>query len=156
MYPSPTTCARFGVDGAPVPLAGGEGVAFRVDNLVLKRTHDVAEAQWTQALLSRIEQSGFRVPEPVPITTGQWGHGEWISSAFIEGLRPVAPDWDAIADAGLRFADAAEQTRHGGREILDARAHRWAVADRFAWGEEVVELNDDASAIHEPLGAMQR
>src|SRR4051794_27987295 len=91
MGPSPEICAGFGVAGAPVALAGGEGVTFRVDDVVLKHVHDETEAEWTQALLSRIVADGFRIPEPLPTDDGRWVHEGWAASRFLEGLHPAAP-----------------------------------------------------------------
>src|SRR5438876_1099366 len=72
--PSPAVRAGFGVDGDPIAVAGGEGLTFRVSDLVLKKVHDVDEAEWTQALLSRVVPDGFRIPEPVPSRDGRWVH----------------------------------------------------------------------------------
>lgn len=156
IVPSRVVRAGFGVEGDPIAIAGGEGVTFLVGNVVLKRVHDVDEAEWTQALLSRTAQDGFRVPEPVPTDDGRWVHQGWSASRFVEGLRPAAPDWGAIVDAGLHFADAAERARDGGRETLARRTHRWALADRVAWGEAQVELDSDASDLHDQISVWLR
>lgn len=148
--------AAFGVEGDPIAAAGGEGVTFLVGDVVLKRVHDVIEAEWTQALLSRTAQDGFRLPAPVPTDDGRWVHQGWSASRFVEGLRPAAPSWETIVDAGLRFADAAERARQGGREILERRTHRWAVADRVAWGEARVELDSNASDLQNRISARLR
>jgi uncharacterized protein (TIGR02569 family) len=142
--PSQSVLEAFAVDGRPLALDGGEGVSFRVGDVVLKRVHDQAETEWTQDLLSRVEQVGFRLADPIATTAGAWVHDDWCAGRFIDGLRPAAPAWDDIADAGLRFADAAERVRDGGGEVLAARTHRWAIADRVAWDEAQVELDPDA------------
>jgi hypothetical protein len=68
---------------------------------------------------------------------------------------PLAPAWRAVAAVGLRFSDAAEAARHvGGAETLAARTHRWAVADRVAWGEAHVDLPAAASAVATELVAL--
>lgn len=141
----------FGIEGKAAALAGGEGLTFRVGEVVLKRVHDSREARWTQEVLSRIECDGFRIARPIATLDGQWVHENWAASRFIDGLRPAAPSWGAVASAGLRLADAAERVRDGGRGVLSGRTHRWAVADRVAWGEVDVELNSDASAIRSRL-----
>src|SRR4051812_38717572 len=48
LLPSRPVLAAFGAHEEPDALAGGEGLAFRAGTLVLKRVHDVGEAQWTQ------------------------------------------------------------------------------------------------------------
>lgn len=152
--PSPAVLAAFGLEGAPVAIGGGEGLSFRAGDAVLKHVHDVGEAEWTQALLSRIEQDGFRIPEPCPTVDGGWVYEGWSACRFIEGLEPAAPSWTAIAESGLRFADAAERARDGGSEVLSRRTHRWAIADRVAWGEALVELDPESLGVYGRVSAL--
>ena len=112
--PPAEVLAAFGLRGQPRLLAGGEGVAFRVQDVVLKRTIDAGEAEWTQALLHRVDPQGFRIAEPVPANDGRWVYDGWSACRFVADLRPAAPDWPAITDAGLRFCDAVECVREGG------------------------------------------
>jgi uncharacterized protein (TIGR02569 family) len=149
--PSPAVLAAFGTDGDPIAMGGGEGMSFRAGDLVLKRVHDADEAEWTQALLSRTEQDGFCIPEPVHTNEGRWVHHQWSASRFVDHLRPAAPLWRDIADAGLRFADAAEGVRDRGDESLAGRTHRWAVADRVAWGEARIALDAEAADVHQRI-----
>lgn len=112
--------------------------------LVLKPVIDVAETEWIQQLLRRVECHGFRVAEPVPTSDGRWVHEGWCASRYIADLRAAAPEWPLIIEAGLRFCDAADRARDGDDDALATRAHRWAIADRVAWGEAAVDLTDDA------------
>jgi uncharacterized protein (TIGR02569 family) len=137
-----------------VALSGGEGVSYRVGEFVLKRVDDADEAEWTQALLSRTVEDGFRLPKPRPAIESGWVHEGWTASQFLPELHPAAPAWVDVIDAGLRFADAAERARDGGREMLARRRHRWAVADRVAWGEEHVALDAEASEMLEMIEAL--
>jgi uncharacterized protein (TIGR02569 family) len=141
----------FGADHEPVPLVGGEGVTFRAGEIVIKRVHDVAEAEWVQTLLAGIDPDGFRVPAPVPTAVGDWVHEGWSASRFIADLRPAAPRWEEIARWGLRFGDAAQRSRPADSEALLQRTHRWAVADRVAWGETRADLAPEAEAVLEAL-----
>lgn len=147
LFPPAAVLTSFGVAGDPTPLGGGEGVSFRVGDVVLKRVHDTAEAEWTQSLISRVRQDGFRLPDPVSAVDGRWVHEGWSVSRFLRGLRPAAPAWRDITDAGLRFADAAEHVRDDGRDVLSRRTHRWAVADRVAWEEAAVDLVPEAREV---------
>jgi uncharacterized protein (TIGR02569 family) len=139
----PSLAARraFGIAGNPVPLGGGEAVSYLVGDAVMKRVHDPDEAAWTQALLDRVEPDGFRLPAPLPTPDGDWVHDGWTATTFEAGLRAAAPAWHDIAEIGLRFADAAERVRGGGEDVLRRRTHRWAIADRVAWGESDIELS---------------
>ena len=156
MHPEPGVATRraFGSKGEPVPLDGGEGLTFRVGDLVVKRVHDESEAAWTQQLMSQVRQEGFRIPEPVPAVDGLWVHEGWTASRFVEGLRRAAPDWAFIVDAGLCFADAVERVRIGGGDVLARRTHRWAIADRVAWGQEHVQLTSPAAEVLTSISGM--
>ncbi len=155
MTPPRRVLERFGLRGEATPLAGGEGVTFRVGEGVVKRVHDVDEAEWTQALLASIAQDGFRVAEPIVATDGSWTVDGWSGSCWLPDLRPLAPAWDAVIDAGLRFGAAAESARAGGgAEILDRRTHRWAVAEQVAWGQAEVALSHDARAVVDRVGPL--
>lgn len=155
MVPPPprAVVATFGVDDEPVALEGGEGVAFRAGDIVLKRVHDPAEAEWTQGLVATVEQDGFRVANPVPTIGGRWVCDGWVASEFIAGLQPAAPRWNDVVAWGLRFGDAAERARRTHGE-LPRRAHRWAVADRAAWGEARVPLSPEVRQVRDALLAL--
>ena len=147
LAPSRSVLRGFGIEGDPIALAGGEGLTCRVGEVVLKRIHDTDEAEWIQALLSRIEPDGYRIARPVSTGEGTWLHEGWSASRFVHGLRPAAPSWEEIGAAGLRFADAAEHVREGGSDVLSRRTHRWAMADRVAWGEQAVDLGAQATEL---------
>jgi uncharacterized protein (TIGR02569 family) len=143
----------FGASGDLERLPGGEGRVVRTGDLVLKPIDDPAESAWVQDLLARADPSAIRVAEPVPTADGAWVHDGWIASRFLEGLRPAAPAWEVVVDAGLALGDALEAARVGGEDVLAARTHRWAVADRVAWGEEAVDLAAPAAEVLDALVA---
>ena len=100
-----------------------------------------------------MQPRGFRVARPVPATGGGWLCDGWSACEWIDGLRPAAPDWPTVIAAGLDFGDAAEAVRDDG-VVLRGRTHRWAVADRVAWGEERVTLSTGARVIHGSLATL--
>ena len=118
--------------------------AFGGGDLFLKPVDDHREAAWIQDLAARLAGAEVRVPEPVATADGRWVHDGWIAFRFVPGLRPLAPDWDAVIEVGLRFGDAADAVA-GPPDVLARRTHRWAVADRVAWGEEEVTLERPAA-----------
>jgi uncharacterized protein (TIGR02569 family) len=129
-------------------------MSFRVGDFVVKRVHDASEAEWTQALLSRTEQDGFRIPDPIQTADGRWVHDGCSASRFVPGLRSAVPMWNDIAEAGLIFSDAVECVRDGGADILSRRTHRWAFADRVAWGEAKPDLNPEATEVYLAITAL--
>jgi uncharacterized protein (TIGR02569 family) len=143
----------FGVDGPARALVGGRGAASVVGDIVLKPADDAAEAAWTCELLTRIRAEGFRVAEPVTTVDGRWVHDGWTASVFIRGLRPLSPRWGDVIEAGLRFCDAAEAAREHDSGVLHARTHRWAIADRVAWGEESIGLSSETADLFGDIAA---
>jgi uncharacterized protein (TIGR02569 family) len=145
--PSKDVLAAFGVHGRPSRLVGGQGETFRAADLVSKPVLDIAETEWIQALLDAVEPDGFTTAAPVAANDGRWVYAGWAANRFVAGLRPATPAWPLIMDTGLRFCDAVERARTGGEAALASRTHRWAVADRVAWAEAVVELSSEASDV---------
>jgi uncharacterized protein (TIGR02569 family) len=146
-FPSAAVVDAFGLHGEPARLAGGQGDVFRVGDTVVKFVIDAEEADWTQDLLHRMDQDGFRCAEPVATTEGRWVHQSWCANEFVPGLRPVAPDWDRLVEIGLRFCDAAERARRRDDDALAGRTHRWAVADRVAWEQQPLALTGTAGEL---------
>jgi hypothetical protein len=104
--------------------------------VVLRREHsaDQVEASWLAETLSQIDQSGFRVPRPLPVTGGGWlAPGGWSAWTFLEG-RPATPA-DAVAIA------TAITTFHRGLAGISYPPHLrlrdslYDRADRAAWEE---------------------
>lgn len=150
--PGPGVLEAFGLRGPVRHLAGGQGAAFAVDDVVLKRADDVAEARFVQALAARLRPSGYRLAEPIPTDDGRWVHEGWVANRWLEGLRPAAPDWSLIIGVGEAFAADASGAADGlGRRALTDRAHRWAVADRVAWDEGVVALDAAVRTVDDRL-----
>jgi uncharacterized protein (TIGR02569 family) len=141
------------VRGGAQRLAGGQGGAFLVDDIVMKPVDDPAETRWTCDLLTRVRSDGFRISEPVSTTDGQWVHRGWTATRFIPGLRSLAPQWGDVIEAGVRFCDAAEHARRDDDGVLAARTHRWAIADRVVWGEQTLKLHDDAAELFGDIAA---
>jgi uncharacterized protein (TIGR02569 family) len=129
----PTRTARtaFGVDGEPVPLAGGEGLAWRVDHLVLKPNHAPAEWAWLGAVLPTLETDGFRLAPPVPAVDGSWVVDGWCAQPFVAGDH--AERWADVIEVGERFHGATAAL--GRPAFLDARTNPWSQGDRVAWEE---------------------
>ena len=123
----------FGLAGIPVALAGGMGTSVRIGGTVLKPVDDVHEAVWRAEILSRISGHGFRIGRPLRARDGSWVVGGWCATAWVEGQPGPAGRWDELLAAAEAFHAALRDESRP--DFLARRRHRWAVADRVAWGE---------------------
>jgi uncharacterized protein (TIGR02569 family) len=149
----------FGVPRAGEALPGGQGDSARHGDVVLKRVGDRVEAEWTAETISSIEPHGYRLPRPVRAEDGSWVVDGWIATEFVPGQSQPQGRWDALLGAARAFhGDLAGLPKPA---FLALRRHRWAVADRVAWGEagivalpEVAGLLDRllswVAPVHEP------
>lgn len=144
----------FGLAAGGQPLAGGEGRNVRHGDAVLKPVEDAAEAAWAAALLTGVEQRGFRLPRPLRAGDGRWVVDGWSATQHLAG--EVGPDgrWRQLLAAGRAFHAALAAAPRPA--FLGQRSHRWARADRVAWGEDSVaalpEVAEQLSRLQRMLG----
>ena len=131
--------------GSTVARGGPCGPATPCSNPSLRRGRGGVDARRSSTL--PVVLDGVRIASPISADQGGWVHDGWVASRFVPALRPAAPDWATVVDAGLRFGDACEAVRRGGEDVLDRRHHRWAVADRVAWGTEGIALSSPAAEV---------
>jgi uncharacterized protein (TIGR02569 family) len=152
--PPPGVCADFGVLDAPVALTGGQGGAWRVGRLVLKRVGRdpvIAEQQrWLGTALDGwpvapghgggtwpTVASTVRVAVPVAAANGTWVVGGWAATTFLDG-QPAGWDWAAVLDAGRRFHEAVAHLPRP--TFLRRRESPWDTGDRMAWDERPLHV----------------
>jgi uncharacterized protein (TIGR02569 family) len=127
--------AAFGVaDDGVEPLEGGQGSSVRVGGLVLKPYADDAETAWLSGLSARTSGPGFRLPAPVAALDGRWTVDGWAAVEHVPGEAEPAGRWPEVVAAGRAFHAAVVDEPMPAH--LPERIHRWAVADRVAWGEQ--------------------
>ena len=122
----------FGVDGEPEPLAGGQGLAWRVGDLVIK-PEDLApeELAWQADVLPAVDARDVRLSFPHRTIDGELMVDGWTAWTYLVGehrdgsvaghhrrRRSIPP--------GHRRARAARVRRR-------ADASPWAIGDRVAW-----------------------
>jgi uncharacterized protein (TIGR02569 family) len=139
--PSHGTLRAFGCEVPASPLSGGEGRSWRADRIVLKRVHDEREASWSQEVLADLVEDGFHRPAPIRAMDGRWVVDGWTACGFLAGLREARPQWRRILAGGANFHRALPRPDATARHVLHQRQHRWAIADRVAWGETAVGLS---------------
>ncbi|MFI6119589.1 aminoglycoside phosphotransferase [Streptomyces sp. NPDC051064] len=146
----------FGVQGTPVPLAGGQGRSVLVGGYVFKPAVGAeAEAEWGASLFDELATgSGFRVPLPLRAADGRSVVNGWTAGEFLSGEPGPQGRWDDVLRAGRAFHAALRP--HPRPAFLARRTHPWAVADRVAWGEEDVEVTEDLAAPFSALLELRR
>ena len=123
----------FGLSGRVELLSGGEGRSVRVGVAVLKPAEDCAETTWVAELLSGVAEDGFRLARPLRTHDGRWVVDGWSASRFVDGETGPADRWAQVLAAARAFHAALRSAPQP--TFLAGRGHRWALADRVAWGE---------------------
>lgn len=131
--PDPAVLRAFGVDGArPVLLAGGRGLTWRADTVVLRPHDGAAVSDWRATVLAELEHSpAFRTPRPVPTSEGSWRAGAWEALEWAPGHADPTRAADVIA-AGTAFHEAIAHLDRPA--FLDHADDAWSRADGMAWG----------------------
>lgn len=123
----------FGVRGTPTALKGGQGLAWRVDQVVFKPA-DASEGSlaWQARVLADVPSDTIRVGRPERSRGGTFIVGGWSASLFCPG-RHEPRRWSDIIAVGRRLHRALAQVARP--DFLVSRTDRWAIADRAAWGD---------------------
>jgi uncharacterized protein (TIGR02569 family) len=135
----------FGLTGPAGLLPGGEGRSVRVGAAVLKPTEDGPEARWTAELLTRVESVGFRLARPLRAVDGRWVVDGWSATRFVAGESGADGRWRELLSAARAFHAALSSVPPP--TFLADRTHRWATADRVAWGEASVTALPEVSPL---------
>jgi uncharacterized protein (TIGR02569 family) len=160
--PSVSVLRAFGVDGPAQPLVGGQGHSWAAGGLVLK-ADDGPVHEWLAEALADVVADGFRLATPVRTRHGAWSCEGWSATRWVEGSEPnrtEASTWIEILRTGRAFHRAVSHLSRPA--CLDARDDWWALADRAAWGEIVIEFRSEFAVVGrrlraalEPLGPPQ-
>ena len=128
--------ASFGAKDAEPELVG-RGPVWRCDEIALRPAPDAAEASWVATTLSELTVPGLRIGHPLRSSDGRWVLGGWVASRYVPGT--PEPRYDEIVAASLRLHEATAELRRP--RFLAGRADVFAAADRMAWGEADVKLD---------------
>jgi uncharacterized protein (TIGR02569 family) len=120
--------------GEPRPLSGGQQRAWRVGELALKPQDQSLDAlSWQAAHLPEVAaRTPLRVATPVATRLGALAVHGWTAWTFLEGTHADGR-WRDIIAVGEQFHESLREL--GRPAFLAARTDRWAVADRYSWGE---------------------
>lgn len=139
--PPASVLRAFGVEERPRPLAGGQGSSWAAEGLVFKPGSGPVH-EWLAPILADVVSDGFSLATPVQTLHGTWSWDGWSAARWVEGTEPdraLASTWLDILEAGRAFHRAMAHLDRPG--CLDDRDDWWAVADRVAWGEHVVQVH---------------
>jgi uncharacterized protein (TIGR02569 family) len=144
--PAPVRTA-FGGTGNPERLAGGQGTAWRLGEIVLKPI-DMSEEEltWQAELLPSLRADGFRVSSPRRTGSGLLVVDDWCAWQFVAGHHQDRR-WADIIRCGEAFHAALSGVARP--TFLDRRADPWSVGDRVAWGD--LPIKDFLRVKHVPV-----
>lgn len=152
--PDPEILAAFGARGTAVPLPGGQGLTWRVGDVVLKPGGPAAETAWVAEVLSALpEDRRFRVARPVRADDGSWTVLGWQAWRWTPG-RPDPRRWDDVLAAGEAFHEALAGFARP--SFLDERDDPWSYGDRIAWQELPLRGGEVMAELLEPLARARR
>lgn len=126
----------FGAQGELERIPGS--AAWRCGELVLKPVTDKARAVWLANVLGRLVVPDLRIARPVRATDGRWIIGGWAAGRFLPGQ--PEPRHDETILAALKLAQAT--ARFPRPDFLSRRESADALADRIAWGEADVPVEE--------------
>lgn len=129
--------AAFGLTGRPEALPGGTGHSVRVGEVVLKPAGDEPAATWLAQLQHELRPADVRTPQFRRATDGRWVVDGWTAATYLPGAAQPGRWADVIAASRHLHAALADLPRP---DFIESRTHRWAVADRVAWGEATADL----------------
>lgn len=150
-------CAAFGVSQDDLePLTGGSsGPVWLAGSkrLVLKPVSNTAEAAWVAQTLDALSVPGVRLARPMRSSDGRWVVGGWTAARHVAG-RPE-PRHDEVVAVSLRLHQAVAGVPRP--RFLAHRADVYADADRSAWGESTLTIDDsDGGSEFASLAALRR
>ena len=83
--PNQEVLKAFNISGKPILPPGGEGMCYRVGNVVLKPIRDTRESSWIAEINNNLESNEFRVPKPIRTKNKEWFFNNWTASNFLKG-----------------------------------------------------------------------
>ena len=135
--PPDHVCLAFGADPSEAELLPG-GRIWRCGGTVLKPVVDKASTIWSAQALDRINVPELRVARAVRTSDGRSIIGGWSANRYLAGTLEYRADETVLAAVKLHWS-TAELPRP---PLIDARTDVDAVADRIAWEELDVPLDE--------------
>lgn len=148
----------FAVGARPEPLGGGQGTSWRAGPAVVKPVEDPLRGEALAALVSALDEDGFRLGRPLAARDGRFVVSGWSAWRWVDG-RYRDDRWPEVVELSQRLVRVlAGRPRPG---FLDGLDDPWVRAGRAAFGETPVAPycgRPDVAAImpcRAPLAATQ-
>jgi len=130
-------CAAFGARGAQPELLGA-GAAWLCGDVVLRPAPNPAEASWVAQTLDTLTVPNLRVARPLRSTDGRWVVAGWSATRYLAG--EPEPRHDEVIALSLRLHEATAGLPRP--RFIDARLDVYSLAERLAWNEDELPLNE--------------
>lgn len=137
-------CSAFGVDEGELEPFGGLG--WRTGRITLLPVTDSEQALWLAKSLDGVRLPDLRVARPARATDGRQVVGGWMALRALDG-EPAGPEASTVDDLVLVSVKLHQALEHLPRPDFISRSDDvLARADRMAWGEDEVDLDDSSCA----------
>lgn len=147
-FPENDVLEAFGISGAIVPLAGGEGVSYLGDNIVLKPVSNSEEARWSAELMNSIVEDGFRVARPVQTKSMDWIYDGWTAFHYIDG-KEIKGRYSKKIEVAGQFQKAIALCPRP--VFMDSKNNPYVIADRMTWREQLFICSNKLESLLLPL-----
>jgi uncharacterized protein (TIGR02569 family) len=144
--------AEFGIAGVvPVRLPGGQGTTWRAGPVVLKPADSVRAGRWFAHVYDGLKDPGFRVPQPVRASGGDWVALGWTCWRWVAG---AAADWSGVSPRWPELI-AVSRALHAALADVSVPSWRgteenpWVIGDQVAWGGR-----DPGAMLGPPAGSL--
>ncbi len=154
---------EFNLAGNPQILPGGSTPNYRIGNIVLKRIretslendHSPELAAWMAEFTSRIPQTGFRLPRPLPTGEDTWITDDgWAATEFLAGHHPRMGEIPGCIRAIQSFHLALAQIP--AHPQMNDNHTAWGLAHQWSWGEKPAKVQSELQPLVDRLYALRQ
>jgi uncharacterized protein (TIGR02569 family) len=119
----------YNLNGAIVPLLGGQNTSVRVNNAVLKPVEDVLHYEWLFTIIDSMNPQGYRLSKPVRSNKGTFVSGSWVCTQFERGQEVNGRVKEKLQVTRLFHHDLSNFSLRNFSPVDNP----WAKAHRIAW-----------------------
>jgi uncharacterized protein (TIGR02569 family) len=135
--PPDHVCSAFGARPVEAELLPERG-AWRFGDIVLKPVGDKRHALWSAKALNHVVVPDLRIAKPVRATDGRSIVANWSANRYVSGT--AEHRYDEVVLAAVKLHRVTVDFPRP--PFLEERTDFDSVADRMAWGEAEVQLDE--------------